>query len=139
MADKLKKLHTALIDTRNGYEEALKDTKDPQVAEMARKMIALRNADHKPLHKSLVDAGEKPDDKGSFMTTVHETVIAARSAIAGLGKDSMSAFISGEKNIVKEYDDAIHEAKSDTPLRNILTAQKQNLMLKIQEMEKIKA
>ncbi len=137
--ERLKKLHTALIDTRNGYEEAAKDTKDPKVADLSRKMIALRDADHQQLHKALTDAGQKPDDKGSFMTTVHETVVAARSAITGLGKDSLSAFIMGEKNIVKEYDDAIDEAKANTPLVNLLTTQKQNLMLKIQEMEKVGA
>jgi hypothetical protein len=35
-AEKLKKLHTALIDTRDAYELALKDTKDPDVAAICR-------------------------------------------------------------------------------------------------------
>jgi hypothetical protein len=35
-AESLKKLHTALVDTRSAYEIALKDTDDVKVARIAR-------------------------------------------------------------------------------------------------------
>jgi hypothetical protein len=81
--EKVKDLHTALIDTRSAYELALKDTEDADVAGICREMISLRHSDHLDLHQSLILAGEVPDEKGSFMSTIHETVIGVRAAISG--------------------------------------------------------
>jgi hypothetical protein len=54
-AENLKKLHTVLIDTRDAYELALKDTKDPDVAAVCREMFSLRHTGHLELHRALVE------------------------------------------------------------------------------------
>ena len=66
-AESLKKLHTALVDTRSAYELALKDTDDEEVAGLCKEMISLRHTDHQEMHQSLILAGEVPDENGSFM------------------------------------------------------------------------
>jgi hypothetical protein len=38
-------------------------------------MIALKEKDHSELHAALLQLGEKPDDSGSFMATIHKTII----------------------------------------------------------------
>jgi Domain of unknown function (DUF2383) len=83
-ADSLKKLHTALVDTRSAYELALKDTDDAEVSGICKEMISLRHTDHQELHQSLILAGEVPDEKGSFMSVVHETVVGVRAALTGI-------------------------------------------------------
>jgi|SRR5271168_2825408 len=110
-AENLKKLHTALVDTRAAYELALKDTDDEDVARLCKEMISLRHTDHLELHQSLVLAGEVPDENGSFMSVVHETVVGVRAALSGISKKTLPAFASGEENIVEEYDEAFTRAR----------------------------
>lgn len=138
-AESLKKLHTALVDTRSAYELALKDTDDVEVAGICKEMISLRHTDHQELHQSLILAGEVPDEKGSFMSVVHETVVGVRAALTGISKKTLPAFASGEENIVGEYDDALREMSGDPKITEILNRQKQNLLTKIAEMKKMSA
>jgi uncharacterized protein (TIGR02284 family) len=138
--EQVKKLHTALVDTRGAYELALRDTDDAEVAGICREMISLRHSDHMQLHQSLVLAGEVPDENGSFMSVVHETVIGVRAAISGISKKTLPAFASGEEDIIELYDDALAEtAGFNSAISDILTLQRDNLLKKIVEMKKIAA
>jgi uncharacterized protein (TIGR02284 family) len=136
-AENLRKLHTALVDTQSAYELALKDTDDEEVASICKEMISLRHTDHLELHQALISAGETPDDKGSFMSVVHETVVGVRAAISGISKKTLPAFASGEENIIEEYGDALREMSGDPKITEILTRQKENLLTKILEMKKL--
>jgi uncharacterized protein (TIGR02284 family) len=138
-AENLKKLHTALVDTRSAYELALNDTEDADVTAICREMISLRHSDHLELHQSLILAGEVPDENGSFMSVVHETVIGVRAAISGIGKKTLPAFASGEEDIVKDYDGALKEMVSDPRISEILTRQREKLLVKIAEMKTLSA
>jgi uncharacterized protein (TIGR02284 family) len=134
--EQVKKLHTALVDTQAAYELALKDADDDAVAVICREMISLRHTDHMQLHQSLVLAGEVPDENGSFMSVVHETVIGVRAAISGISKKTLPAFASGEEDIIKCYDDALAETGTvDPAIADILTLQRDNLLKKIAEMK----
>ena len=137
--DKLKDLHTALVDTRSAYELALKDTRDPDVAAVCREMFSLRHNDHMELHQALITAGEEPDEKGSFMSIVHETVVGVRACLTGISKKTLPAFASGEEHIVEEYDAALKESASNPVLSEILTRQRDTLIAKIAEMRKLAA
>lgn len=136
-AENLKRLHTALVDTQSAYELALKDTDDEKVAGICKEMISLRHTDHLELHQALIAGGQEPDDKGSFMSVLHETVIGVRAAISGISRKTLPAFASGEENIVQEYDDALREMSGDPKITEILTRQRQNLLTKIAEMKKL--
>jgi uncharacterized protein (TIGR02284 family) len=138
-AESLKKLHTALVDTQDAYELALKDTKDPDVAAICREMFSLRHTDHMELHQALITAGEVPDEDGSFMSVVHETVVGVRAALTGISKKTLPSFASGEEHIVAEYDDALKEFASDPALSEILTRQRAVLVAKIADMNKLSA
>jgi uncharacterized protein (TIGR02284 family) len=137
--ENVKKLHTALVDARGAYELALKDTEDAEVAGICRQMISLRHSDHLELHQSLILAGEVPDENGSFMSMVHETVIGVRAAISGISKKTLPVFASGEEDIVKLYDDALAEPHSEPKISDILTHQRENLLEKIAEMKQLAA
>lgn len=134
-ADSLKKLHTSLVDTRNGYQKAAEDAETPALKSLFAQMVALKEKDHSELHAGLSRMGEKPDESGSFMSTVHETVISVRAAVTGLGSNALSSFVSGEEQIVKEYDDALKEGATDPAITATLTRQKQALLAKIAEMK----
>lgn len=134
-ADCLKKLHTALVDARNGYEKAAEDAETPALKSLFEEMIALKNRDHAELHAGLLRMGEHPNESGSFLSTVHRTVIGVRAAVTGLGTNALSSFVSGEEQIVKEYDDALQEVHGDPKITSTLTRQKQTLLTKIATMK----
>jgi hypothetical protein len=100
-------------------------------------MATLRQKDRAELHQALLAAGETPDENGSFMTTVHETVVSVRAAITGISEKTLPAFISGEEEITKLYDEAVEEAGPDNRTTDILVRQRANLMTKIQEMKRL--
>jgi uncharacterized protein (TIGR02284 family) len=137
--ENVKNLHTALIDTRAAYELALKDTEDADVAGICREMISLRHSDHLDLHQSLILAGEVPDENGSFMSMIHETVIGVRAAISGISKKTLPTFASGEEDIVKLYDEALAETSSNLSMTEILMRQREILVSKIAAMKKLAA
>ena len=137
--DALKKLHTAMLDTREGYEVAERDAETPELKALFGEMVALRGKDHEAIHHALTQEGEKPDESGSFMATVHKTMTSARSAVTGIDAKALSPFISGEESILEEYDAAIKEASADGATRDMLTGQRSALSVKIAEMKSMKA
>ena len=137
-ADSLKKLHTDLVDNRNGYEEAVKDAEPPLKAFFA-EMVALKEKNHAELHGALSRLGEKPDEDGSFMSTVHKTVISVRAAVSGLGTNALSSFVMGEEQIVDAYDTALKDFASDPEIVATLTRQKATLLTKIAQMRQMES
>jgi uncharacterized protein (TIGR02284 family) len=133
--DTLRTLHTALLDAGEGYREAAKDATDPATAELFREMIALRQRHHAELHKVLAAQGEQPDDSGSFMATIHRTVVGIRSAVAGLDDHSLPSFVSGEELIIDQYDRAIEESIATPSVTALLVSQQKELRGQIEAMK----
>jgi uncharacterized protein (TIGR02284 family) len=135
-ADRLKSLHTALIDSRNGYEEALEDAGPKDMTTVFQEMIALRTMHAEELSRRLTALGEAVDDSGSFMSTVHRTVISVRSAITGLDENILPALIDGEERIVSYYDEALEDAPADGPDAEMLKSQRSAVAERIGEMRR---
>lgn len=132
--DNLKSLHTILIDSKNGYEEALADAEGRGMTQLFRDMIALRIEDSDELASVLTTLGEVADQQGSFMTTVNRAIISIRSLFGDLDESILPGLIDGEKRIVAYYDEALETAGSSVD-REILTRQRQNLLKIIADME----
>ena len=111
--EELKGLHTQVIDSREGYEAALAELEDVEIKKLVEQMIAMRSAHHQELDQCLRSAGENPDESGSFMSTVHRTIIKVRSIFTGVNKNIIPGLIDGESRILDQYADAINA--SDRP------------------------
>jgi uncharacterized protein (TIGR02284 family) len=133
--DALKALHTAILDASEGYREAIRDATDPATAVLFREMIALRQRHHLELHEALAAQGEQPDDSGSFMATIHRTVIGVRSAVVGLDDHSLPSFVSGEEMIIDQYDRAIEESIAKPSVTALLVRQQEELLGQIEVMK----
>jgi uncharacterized protein (TIGR02284 family) len=136
--DHLKTLHTSAVDARNGYEEALEDAEGKGMTPLFRDMIALHDANAEELAGELINAGEKADDEGSFMSIVHQTIMSVRSLFNGLDGSVLPGLIDGEKRNVGKYDDAL-KAIPMSPITTLLTAQRAKIQQKIAAMEAKKA
>jgi uncharacterized protein (TIGR02284 family) len=132
--DALSSLYTALVDSRNGYEEAAKDAGKTGLVSLYEEMIALRRQSIAELEPLLIKAGLTPDTGGSFMSTVHRTIISFQSMLTDLDETVLPGFIDGEKRILETYDEAI--AHSGDPDREVLMRQRGELIERIAEMER---
>jgi uncharacterized protein (TIGR02284 family) len=134
--ESLKALHTDLIDARKGYETAYRDAETSDMKAFFQDMLDMHERAHGEIHRILSSRGETPEDDGSFMATVHKTVITLRSAISGLGGDSLSSFADGEERILKSYDEALADAASDSSASAILKRQRGDLAARVAEMKR---
>jgi uncharacterized protein (TIGR02284 family) len=132
--DHLKTLHTAAIDARNGYQEALEDAEGRGCSALFRDMIALHEGNARALAAELTKAGETPDDSGSFMSVVHQTIMNVRSLFNGLDESVLPGLIDGEKRNVSKYDDALRTVSGQTTTA-MLNAQRKQIQQKIMQME----
>ncbi len=136
--DALADLHTALVDARKGYEEAIEKSDDARLTTLFREMHSLHGSAHGDIHGILSAKGAHPDDDGSFMGTVHKAVISVRSAVVGLDDNSLASFASGEENTLDKYDEAIRE-ESDAGVTQTLRSHRDRLAAKIGEMKRLAA
>jgi uncharacterized protein (TIGR02284 family) len=134
--DELINLHTALVDARQGYIEAEADADKADMKSQFGRMASLHDKAQEAIRDALVDMSEKPNDDGSFMGTVHRTVISIRAAVTGLDAKSLASFASGEERIIKAYDDAIAEQSSHVFVRAMLEDQRAELMAELGKMRR---
>lgn len=82
MADdsSLAALHTALIDALKGYEEAIQDAEQPELRTVFRRLRLVHEKAHAELHHLLLARGMKPDERGSFMSTVNFRAVSGYGA-----------------------------------------------------------
>lgn len=139
IVDHLKTLHTSAIDARNGYQEALDDAEGKGMSPLFREMIALHDGNARELARELTKANEKPDDKGSFMTVVHQTIMDVRSLFNGLDESVLPGLIDGEMRNVSKYDEAFKDASAAPAIASLLSAQRERIAHKVADMEMQKA
>ena len=136
IVDHLKTLHTSAIDARNGYREALKEAEGKGMTPLFRDMIGLHEGNATELTRELNRVNEIPDDEGSFMSTVHETIMDLRSMFGGLDESVLPGLIDGEKRNISKYDDALNsKANPPAPIAALLISQRDRIAQKIAEME----
>lgn len=136
--DRLLSLHTALVDVREGYRKAIEEADDRELRETLLAVDGLHAAAHADLDRILGSRGRTPDEDGSFMGTVHKTVIAARAAVVGLDEGSLDAFASGEENTLERYDEAIAD-EGDSAIRATLAKHRAALASKVDQMKRAAA
>lgn len=130
-------LHTSLIDSRLGYEEALEDAGPKGLTDLFREMIALRTEHEVALKPAIEMMGEPVDDDGSFMATVHSTVISIRSLFNDLDEAILPGLIDGEKRILDSYDDAMKHQSIAAETQSLLADQRAEVEEKIRTMQRL--
>jgi uncharacterized protein (TIGR02284 family) len=138
-SDQLKSLHTSAIDARNGYQEALKDAEGRGMSPLFREMMMLHDKNASELASELVKANELPDDAGSFMTTVHKTIMDVRSLFNGLDESVLPGLIDGEKRNLAKYDEALNSSEVPASVASLLNQQRHGLAQKITSMQAMEA
>lgn len=131
-------LHTAAIDARNGYREAMKEAEGKGLTPLFTELANLHEKHATELARLLTERGETADDDGSFMSLVHATIMDVRSLFGGLDESVIPGLIDGEQRNVAKYDDAMKEP-IEGPVEQILGRQRAELSSSIERMSAIKS
>jgi uncharacterized protein (TIGR02284 family) len=134
-SDRISDLHTSVVDAKNGYEQALKDSTRESLVGLFEDMHQTHAAHADQLGAELIASGVKPDNDGSFMSTVHRRVMDFRSLFNGLDESVLPGLIDGEKRLLGSYDEAIKSSPVGTEVHTALVNQRQALHQKIESMQ----
>jgi uncharacterized protein (TIGR02284 family) len=124
LSDHLKSLHTAAIDARNGYTEALDDADGKGMSPLFSDMIALHSLNADELKHALQKLGEETDDSGSFMTNVHRTIVSIRALFNGLDNSVLPGLIDGEQRNLGHYNDVLNASDAPDDVTKTLVAER---------------
>ncbi len=129
----LKKLHTRLVDSVDGYEQA-RSQLDGDHGHFVDRVLEERRAMHRSVHSKLTEAGISVDDDGSTAAALHRQVFKLRDAIASGDANVLAECARGDGYLVEAYDDAI-EATEGEPNWNFLVEQRARVAAARQEAE----
>ncbi len=137
LLESLTTLHTHAIDARNGYEEALNDAEGNGLTTLFRDMIAIHTKNADELAAEIAKGGEATSDSGSFMTTIHRTIMSIRSLFNGLGESVLPGLIDGEQRNVSAYHEALKRPDAAGDVRVLLQRQRDRLEFAIETMRQM--
>lgn len=132
--EKFQDLLTVVIDSRNGYKEALEDTKHAKMAAFFSDMLALKDRHVSELEHLLRERGVVPDESGSFLTTINRAIFSIKSVFGGVDESVIPGLIDGESRIIGYYDDAILAVADRDQEKQALTKQRLELAQAIDTM-----
>ena len=134
--DALKTLYTRLIDSKDGYEQALERSDNAQHQAIFREMIDRRTRNAAQIRTYLAQQGQEMDDDGSLLAAAHRSFLALKDSITGAGDEAiLEEVIRGEESLLKAYDEAISEAGGTDPEFAFITQQHSELKSKIEELK----
>jgi uncharacterized protein (TIGR02284 family) len=110
----LARLHTRVIDARNGYAEALDLADRTEMIALFRDLHDMHSGHAGALAMAIIDRGGIPGTDGSFMSIVHKAVLNMRAAITGLEANVLPAIRDGEERMLDAYAEALR-AVADWP------------------------
>lgn len=131
----LTSLHTTLVDSLHGYQEALTSADNATIKPLLRDMIAIRSEAVDEIGDVLTGLGEPASNEGSLLSTVHHAVISIRSLFSGVNESMLPGLIDGEQRIIGYYDEALAAAPVDGPERALLMHQRTALEAKVAELQ----
>ena len=116
--NQLKTLHTRAIDALQGYREAVRQAEGKGMTPLFTDMIAIHAKNSDELAITLRTLGAQANDDGSFMSTVHRTIMDIRSMFGGLDESVLPGLIDGEKRNIETYDETLKILDIPARVRN---------------------
>ena len=134
----LTNLHTRLIDSADGYAQALDSVESHTHAEIFREMKTRRERNAAELRTYLADRGVSLDDDGSILAAAHRAFLQLKSTLGSDDAAVLEEVIRGEETLLEAYNDAIEPAGAQTPELDFLTKQYQWLSQKVEDLKSLR-
>lgn len=122
--DTIKKLHTRVIDSRDGYKHSREEVKDERgFVGFFDRRIAEREQFHTVIHRQLGAEGVEVSESGSTAAAAHRGWLSLKDSLTGDDEAVYDEIINGEEQLLKLYDEAI-EATAGKPEWSFLATQR---------------
>ncbi|WP_341211038.1 PA2169 family four-helix-bundle protein [uncultured Limimaricola sp.] len=131
--DTLKKLHTRVIDSRDGYKRSRDEVQDERgFVGFFDRRIAEREQFHSVIHRQLGAEGVDVSESGSAAAAAHRGWLSLKDALTGNDEAVYDEIITGEEQLLKLYDEAI-AATAGKPEWSFLSSQRADVHKAITE------
>ena len=131
----LKTLYTRLVDSKDGYEQAIERATSESHKSLFRDLHERRTRNAAQIRTYLAQKGEEMDEDGSLLAAAHRSFLSLKDAVTGAGDEAvLEEVIRGEETLLKAYDEAISSATGSDPEYAFITQQHSELKAKIEEL-----
>ncbi|MGP3698005.1 ferritin-like domain-containing protein [Rhodobacter sp. NSM] len=110
--DALATLHDRSRDVLAGFDKMVEKAQ-PEFRPTAESFRQLHQRQASRLSDMLAKAGRRPDDEGTFMSTVNRTVVTLRSMFDSIDEDVMKQIQDGEQHVLDAFDDALQQSRGE--------------------------
>ncbi len=109
--DAIKKLHTRVIDSRDGYRQSREQVADERgFVGFFDRRIAEREEFHTRIHQQLRAESVEVSESGSTAAAAHRGWLKLRDAVTGDDEAVYDEVVNGEEDLKSVYDEAIKAA-----------------------------
>ena len=134
--DALKTLLTRLIDSREGYRDAIDHVESAHIKGILNEFLQRRDRNASEIRQYLTREGHSVDDDGSMLAAAHRTFMDLKDMVTGSDDAAtLAEVVRGEKTLLNAYDDAITAAGGTDPEYQFLVEQHASLKSAIQQLE----
>lgn len=136
--DALKQVLTRLVDSADGYEEAVSSAKDGRLGDFIRARAAERRRFVGDVRQMMDAHGAEPASNGSILASAHRMFSNIR---ASLGKDQalIEEMVRGERNLLQAYDKALETWRGITAVEEVLTRHRGAVSREIDQLQAMEA
>lgn len=110
----MKDLLIRLVDSREGYKDAAENAEQERHKKMFSDLSQKRGEYAEEIRKALSAHGEQYDTDGSFEAGVHRFFMNIKDKLGGDDEELMESILTGESNLLEQYEGAIKSCKTDT-------------------------
>jgi uncharacterized protein (TIGR02284 family) len=119
--DVLNGLIEITLDSAHGYDEAVKDVKNPRFATM----FGARAMERKQVTAELQTEvrrllGGKPEQSGTTLGKMHRTFLSVKTALGGSDEGVVKEVEAGEDHIKAKYEKAMTDQELSAPVRDLI-------------------
>ncbi|KIT17529.1 ferritin-like domain-containing protein [Jannaschia aquimarina] len=134
--DALKDLLTRLIDSREGYREALDHVESAHIKTIFQEFMARRDRNASEVRAYLTKAGHNVDDDGSILASAHRTWLGLKDAVTPSNDAAtLAEVVRGESALLDAYDNAIEAGAGSDPEYGFLVEQHASLKAAIEQLK----
>lgn len=134
--DTLKTLLTRLVDSREGYRDALDHVESANIKSMFSEFMQRRDSNAAEIRAYLTKEGHSVEEDGSLLASAHRTWMDFKDSVTGSDDSNVIAeVVRGEKKLLDNYDEALQAAGGTDPEFAFLAEQHASLKSTIAQLE----
>lgn len=130
----LEKLHTRLVDSRDGYERSAELVDSPRLQRVFQALHQLREQQARDLREYLTQEGITLDDDGSILAAAHRRYLDIKDMLSGSDDAVIEEVVRGERELLDTYNEVIEPMGPQESGYDMITDQYRKLEAQLTEL-----